>query len=174
MLNRPAPANIAANTDPEGAATDSVKVPNVDIPLESPATLRPISPAHTCDGADVSPPLNWSNIPANTAEIDLFIVHSDPGTGKIFADWGVGVWPALRKISTGRLPSGAIVGRNGFGKITYSICPSKGLSRQYIVVVLALAHKIPAKTGFAITALRARAENSAQSEGLLSFYYRRT
>ena len=59
-----------------------------------------------------------------------------------------GLSPHLHGLTNGRLPREAIVGRNGFGKRDYSICPAKGSTEHYLVVLDALSKRIPVKPGF--------------------------
>ncbi len=111
---------------------------------------------YTCDGAGVSPPLKWGAIPRGTAELALFIIGNDgESAGKQQIYWAVtGLQPALRGVSTGGLPPGAIVGRNSFGQSRYTICPAKsdGL-RHYAVALLALPHSASAAADFNASAL---------------------
>jgi hypothetical protein len=106
---------------------------------------------YTCDGADVSLPVQWSAVPHGTVELALFIINFQPVHGHFFFDWAVtGLKPTSQGISAGSLPSGAVVGRNSFGKVGYSICPVKGRRRptSYAVKVLALPYRLPAEPGF--------------------------
>jgi phosphatidylethanolamine-binding protein (PEBP) family uncharacterized protein len=102
---------------------------------------------YTCDGADVSPPFEWTGVPAGTKELALFIANSAPGGNA--NDWAVmGLKPTLRSLAAGKLTAGAIVGRNSQGKVGYSICPGKGTTTQFGVVLYALTKRIAVKPGF--------------------------
>src|ERR1017187_7563044 len=84
---------------------------------------REVDRETTCDGADRSPALKWRGIPANAAELTLFVLDLQPVNHKLFFDWAVaGLSPKLKGLEAGRLPPGAVVGRNGFGHTGYSIC----------------------------------------------------
>jgi Raf kinase inhibitor-like YbhB/YbcL family protein len=120
--------------------------------ISSPAFERngTIPAQYTCDGANVSPPLQWQHLPAHTKELVLFIIDdsSDGSAGGI--RWVVaGIDPSLSGISAGQLPAGAVVGLNGSGKATYgSICPPQGKPASIEFVLWALSKTIPLSNGF--------------------------
>lgn len=130
---------------------------------------------YTCDGANTSLPVQWSKIPAGTAAVAMFLVNLKPVHGKLFFDWAVtNLSPASRGVPAGSLPAGAIVGRNGFGKVGYSICPPRGtVEEHFILRVVALPHSLPAKPGFDAEALYKEAESSAKVVGLAGGVYTR-
>jgi phosphatidylethanolamine-binding protein (PEBP) family uncharacterized protein len=131
---------------------------------------------YTCDGAGTSPPLQWGAIPRGTAELALFIIGNDAEpAGKQRVYWAVtGLHPTLKGVSAGRLPPGAIVGRNSLGQSRYTICPAKrdGL-RHYGAALLALPHTASAAPGFNASALFQRAVHTAAYAGLAVFTYKR-
>jgi len=149
-----------------------------DIELSSPVVREGgrLPARYTCDGADVSPPLRWSSIPAGTAELALFVFEFEgeaPGGGSLL-DWAVaGLSPTLRGLAAGALPAGAIVGRNSRGQSRYSICPPPGGIHHYGVVLLALPRPVAAAPGFDADALDRQATSIAESEGLFGFSYER-
>jgi Raf kinase inhibitor-like YbhB/YbcL family protein len=98
----------------------------------------------TCDGDDMSPPLNWGGMPPNTGSFALIADDPDAPRG-VFTHWvlfdlnanthklGEGVPPVPQ------LPDGAIQGRNSFGKIGYGgPCPPQGQPHHYVFTVYAL------------------------------------
>jgi phosphatidylethanolamine-binding protein (PEBP) family uncharacterized protein len=122
---------------------------------------------NTCDGANVWLPFAWSGVPDGTAELVLFIVDLRPFNEAVFVDWAVaGLSPASKGISAGALPAGAVVGRNGFGRIGYSICPPKGRSEAYIARLVALSHPLHPRPGFDAKALYLEAARAAKAVGL--------
>jgi phosphatidylethanolamine-binding protein (PEBP) family uncharacterized protein len=162
------------STSTSTSSTASEKVPTIDLPLASSAKLNPISARYTCDGADTSLPISWSHIPPHTAEIEVFVFNFLPVGGKLFPDWAVaGLKPSLHGLSAGQLPAGAIVGRNGFGQIRYSICPAKGSNTRYAFLVYAVPHRIAVRPGFNANALREKSLHAAEHAGLLAFSYKR-
>jgi Raf kinase inhibitor-like YbhB/YbcL family protein len=120
--------------------------------LSSPAfALNGAIPAqYTCDGADVSPPLQWQNLPAHTVELVLFVIDDSSIGAQGGIRWVVaGIDPSLSGIAANSLPSGAIVGLNGAGKASYGgICPAKGKAAAVQFVLWALSKKISLSSGF--------------------------
>jgi phosphatidylethanolamine-binding protein (PEBP) family uncharacterized protein len=136
--------------------------------------LNPFPAHYTCDGANASMPLSWSQLPANTAEVDVFLFNLQAVHGKLIDDWAVaGLKPTLHGLPAGKLPPGAIVGRNSFGQTRWSVCPPKGKSVRYAFLLYALPKRIPVKPGFAATKLREIALHTAESAGLLAGSYKR-
>jgi Raf kinase inhibitor-like YbhB/YbcL family protein len=100
---------------------------------------RMIDRRHTCDGADISPPVRWSKAPPETRSIA--IVLDDPDApGGVFTHWLVwGLSPSTTALGEGRLPSAARQGTNDFDRPGYSgPCPPRGALHHYHLVVYAL------------------------------------
>jgi phosphatidylethanolamine-binding protein (PEBP) family uncharacterized protein len=168
-------ATTAASTDtaPKATSTHTEKVPEVKITVGSSVKLRPLPSRYTCDGADISPPLSWGQVPANTVEVDLFVADESAGSTTVI-DWAVaGLAPTVHTLSAGRLPAGTIVGRNSLGLIAYSICPRRGSKASYVVLVDPLPRRIATKRGFSSEALVKQVIGAAESEGQLGFSYTR-
>ena len=148
----------------------SEPLPTVSIEVSIPDLLREgyIPKRYTCDGADVSPPVQWSHVPSGTAELAVFVVNLRPVRGRFFFDWAVaGLGSTLHGISAGTLPPGAVVARNSFGDVGYSICPAKGTREEdFVVRVLALPHPLAAKPGVDAETLYREAERSAKAVGI--------
>lgn len=152
--------------------------PKIAIKLSSPvfSAGNKIPARYTCDGADTSPPLRWGAVPPGTAELALFVLGNDGEVaGKSPIYWAVAGLPAtLRGISAGRLPPGAIVGRNSLGQSRYTICPARGQGlRHYAVGLLALPRSAAATPGFDANALFKTVQHTAEYAGLTTFTYRR-
>lgn len=142
--------------------------------MSSPVKLSPIAARYTCDGADISPQLHWSGVPADTKEIELYLFNFLPVHGKLVASWAVaGLSPRLHGLPTGSLPPGAILGRNSNGHIGYSLCPARGKEVRLAFLMYALPEKVPVKAGFDAEALRAKSLHIAKSAGLLGVGYKR-
>ncbi|OLN26591.1 Phospholipid-binding protein [Desulfovibrio sp. DV] len=107
---------------------------------------------HTCDGADLSPPLVFSGVPAPAAS--LVLVCDDP-------DAVSGVWdhflifnlsPATPGLPEGlpamdAYPDGSVSGKNSWGRTGYSgPCPSSGPHR-YVFTLYALDARLPLLPG---------------------------
>ena len=156
----------------EHAHTASERVPTVSIIVSTPTVLREkesyIPRRYTCDGANDSLPVRWSHIPPATADIAVFVVNLQPVHGRTFFDWALaGLSPTSHGVYSGRLPPGAVVGRNSYGNAGYSICPAKGTREEsYVVRVVALPHPLAASPGFNAEAVYREAERSATAVGL--------
>ena len=80
---------------------------------------------HTCDGADASPPLRWSDPPEDTRSWAL-IVDDPDAPSKTWVHWVVYNLPAgTRELAPGmpdpeELPDGARQGRTDFGPVSYT------------------------------------------------------
>jgi Raf kinase inhibitor-like YbhB/YbcL family protein len=64
----------------------------------------PIPRRHTGDGEDLSPPLSWSDVPAETKELALVVDDPDAPTAEPWVHWVVYSIPA----SSGGLPEGVV------------------------------------------------------------------
>ena len=128
---------------------------------------------YTCDGKSTSPALRWQGVPQGTAELVLFAMNVQPVEGKLFFDWAVaGLSPELEEIEAGKLPKGAVAGRNGFGKAGYEICP-EGAGETYVFTLFALPEKLSPSQGFEPMALRKAVAEASGSAGLLALSYTR-
>ncbi len=127
---------------------------------------------YTCDGKSTSPALRWQGVPPGTAELVLFAMNVQPVNGKLFFDWAVGgLSPDLDEIEAGKLPRGAVTGRNSFGKVGYEICPAG--SETYMFILFALPKKLSPSQGFEPFEVREAATNLSGNAGLLALSYTR-
>jgi Raf kinase inhibitor-like YbhB/YbcL family protein len=108
---------------------------------------------YTCDGANISPPLAWQNIPKHTAELVLFMIDLGSSTAEGGIRWVVaGIEPNIGEVKAGSLPAGAVAGRNSAGTVGYAgICPAKRKTHNIEFVLYALRKHIPLANGFAPT-----------------------
>ena len=82
-----------------------------------------------------------------------------------------GLEPGLTGIEAGKLPKGAVVGTNSFGKRGYEICPEG--SEIYIFAVYALPRALSPAPGFDARELRHQVLDVSGNVGLLSLAYSR-
>lgn len=150
-----------------------------DISLQSPAILASggelgrLAPQYTCDGKDVWPAFSWSGVPAGSTELILYAMSLQPVQEKLFVDWAVaGLDPALTGLDSGRLPKGAVVGTNGFGKQGYEICPT-GAGETYMFALYALPRSISPQKGFDAREMRQDILDVSGDVGLLPAVYER-
>jgi hypothetical protein len=95
---------------------------------------------YTCDGADVSPPLQWDNVPQTAKSIALICDDPDAPMGT-FVHWVIFGLPAetrqlAEKVAADKtLPSGARQGTSGFGRVGYGgPCPPSGTHRYFFKI----------------------------------------
>jgi Raf kinase inhibitor-like YbhB/YbcL family protein len=102
---------------------------------------RPIPTRHTCDGDDVSPPLQWSDVPERTQSLAL--VCDDPDApGGTFTHWlAWGIEADVRGLAEGERASAE--GENDFGRTGYGgPCPPRGHGpHRYSFRLYALSEK---------------------------------
>ena len=98
---------------------------------------EPIPSKYTCDSQDISPPLEWKDIPDGTKSLAL--IADDPDApGKTWVHWVVyDIPPAMEGFSAGvpaseKLDKGGTQGVNDFSRIGYGgPCPPSGEHRYY-------------------------------------------
>lgn len=91
---------------------------------------------YTCDGRDISPPLNWSEVPEGTKSFALTVIDPDAPRGD-WIHWLVCDIPAgVREIPEGGpLPQGARQVQNDFRKESYGgPCPPGGTHRYFFTL----------------------------------------
>ena len=104
--------------------------------LKSPAFREgdPIPKRFTCEGEDVSPRLDWSDVPEGAVEL-LLIVEDPDSAGGVWTHWVIsGLDPGRGGIDEGEVPPGAVQGVNDFDRIGYGgPCPpvGHGIHRYY-------------------------------------------
>jgi hypothetical protein len=150
-------ATEASTLDRGAADRGSVDRAALDLAVkgEAPAKLaltssslsegQPIDKRHTCDGADVSPPLAWSGTPAGTASLALIVDDPDApaGTFTHWVLWGLAATRVDLPEGVARDPELAAIGRQGtnsFGKVGYyGPCPPAGQKHNYRFTLHALS-----------------------------------
>ena len=172
---------IAAPKGPREQAPTPAEVSELtvaDMHLTSPSLPAgtggpaPLTATYTCDGEGKWPALSWGGVPPGTAELILYAMNVAPVEGKLFVDWAVaGLEPGLTGIEAGKLPKGAVVGTNSFGKRGYEICPEG--SEIYIFAVYALPRALSPAPGFDARELRRAVLDVSGNVGLLSLTYSR-
>jgi len=114
-------------------------VPLVEIELKSAAFAsgEPIPVQYTCDGDDISPPLQWSDPPQGTQSFAL--IADDPDApGRTWVHWVLYNLPADSRSlseavpSDADLPDGSQHGNNSWNRFGYGgPCPPSGTHRYF-------------------------------------------
>ena len=106
----------------------------------------------TCEGADVSPLLHWTDPPAGTRSFALILYDPDAPGGD-FTHWVLYDLPAGARKLPEALPAsgevrGARQGRNSFGKLGYGgPCPPPGAPHRYIFKLYAVDRRLELPAG---------------------------
>ena len=110
---------------------------------------QPIPRKHTCDGADVSPPLAWTQAPAGTRSFALICDDPDAPVGT-WVHWVIYALPAAATdlpemvLAADTLPGGGRQGLNDFRRVGYGgPCPPPGPAHRYIFKLYALDAELP-------------------------------
>jgi len=105
-----------------------------------------ISSIYSCDGQDINPPLEFTNLPPQTKS--LAVIVSDPDApGGTFYHWLIfNLNPASRQIKKGQIFKQAITLPNDFGQAKYNgPCPPKGQKHHYFFKLYAMPQILDTK-----------------------------
>lgn len=112
-----------------------------------------IAKKFTCDGADTSPQLSWTDPPAGTKSFALLVDDPDAPVGN-WNHWTLWNLPSsARGLPEGvskeaRLPDGSQQGLNDFHRTGYNgPCPPAGKPHRYYFKLFALDAKLDLKPG---------------------------
>jgi Raf kinase inhibitor-like YbhB/YbcL family protein len=126
----------------------------------------------TCDGEDMSPPLQITGVPAEAKSLAL--VADDPDApGGLFTHWLIwNIPPQTNSIAEGSAPKG-VQGTNDFGKSGYGApCPPSGMHR-YFFKVFALDRELDLRSGAKRSQLDAAMKGHVIAQGELIGRYGR-
>jgi len=164
----------------EQADSGAVGDRRMEIKITSPAFEAGgmIPPKYTCDGANISPPLQWQGVPEGTKSLAL--INDDPdapmGTWVHWVVFNVGAEVAAlaEHIPTDKtLAGGTMQGTNDFGKIGYGgPCPPRGAHR-YFFRIYALDTRLDLEAGARKSSLLKAMEGHILAQGELVGKYER-
>lgn len=135
----------------------------------------PIPGRYARDGDNVSPPLEWSEVPDGTAELALICEDPDAPRGT-FVHWLVaGISTSTASFSAGETPQGTVLGRNDFGGIGWDgpQPPAGDPAHRYFFRLHALPEPTGLATGFSADQLRKGAEAGELASATLVGLYQR-
>lgn len=148
--------------------------------LTSPSFLdgQTIPADFTCDGRDISPPLQWNGAPEKTAQFALLMDDPDApgGTWSHWVMYGVpvnhkGLDENIPAIPV--LPDGSCQGRNSWARIGYGgPCPPSGIHR-YVFHLFALSESPVLESGLSSSQVLAAIRNDILAEALITGLYQR-
>ena len=175
---------VAACSGGEGETTPEQEVAPLSIVITSPAFTEgtTIPEKHTCDGADLSPALQWSGVPEGTRSLAL--IADDPDApGGTWVHWVLYAIPPdtveLKEgvPATAVLPTGAKHGvndftdqrRQGYG----GPCPPRGTPHRYYFKVYAVNTVIDLAPGATKKNLEGAMKGHILAQGQLMGRYQR-
>ena len=129
----------------------------------------------TCEGENISPPLDWSDVPDGAAELALTCEDPD-APGGTFAHWVLwGLHPTTSGLRANTAPPGVHAGRNGFGRFGYDgPCPPPGHgTHHYYFQLSAWDAPIDLPEGASIDELHQAARGRILDEATLVGTYQR-
>ena len=134
---------------------------------------------YTCDGQDVSPALTWGEPPVGAQSLALIVDDPDAPVG-VFTHWVIFNIPSdsrqlVEVIPTqAQLPSGALQGKNDFGRIGYGgPCPPPGRPHRYQFTLYALDQPVDLKAGVSKKQLLGVMQGHILAQGQLTGAYQR-
>src|SRR5712692_10384724 len=171
----------ATRQQPVVQSPAEVKENKMEIKLTSAAFKegQPIPRQYTCDGVNVSPPLEWAGVPKTARTVAIICDDPDAPAGT-WVHWvlynlpaeNIGLVESLP--TTENLKAGGFQGQNDFGKIGYGgPCPPSGTHR-YFFKIYALDSELPLKAGATKADLEKAMEGHIVSQGQLMGTYRRS
>ena len=160
-------------------AGDTTKIkPALEIKSSTFGNAKSMSDKYTCDGADVSPPLEWKNAPPTTKAFAVICETPDAPAGN-WVQWLIYDIPAdITKLPESvakkdQLESGARQGKNDFDQIGYAgPCLPAG-EHRFFFRVYALDRPTGLKAGATKDQLQQAMQGHILAEGALMGVYAR-
>jgi len=102
-----------------------------------------IPPKYTCDGENISPALQFSDVPMGAQSLAFILHDPDAPVAGGFTHWVIfNIDPATKEITENNAPTNAIQGQNSAGQAKYtSPCPPSG-THHYEFRIYALDEKL--------------------------------
>lgn len=153
----------------------------MDIKISSPAFQdgEMIPKLYSCEDKNISPPVNWDNVPTGTMSIAIIMDDPDAPVGT-WVHWVIyNISPDTLKLEQAVpaekvLPNGAYQGRNDWGRIGYGgPCPPGGTHR-YFFKIFALDTEPDLKPGMNKKELLKAIDGHIISEGKIIGKYKRS
>jgi Raf kinase inhibitor-like YbhB/YbcL family protein len=142
----------AATAQPSPSNGGEVPTHPGELSISSPAfgLNEEVPKEYTCDGKDISPALEWQNVPSNAKALVLFAIDDDENGPDGGIRWIVGdINPNTTGVEAGKVPEGGIVGSDTQGHPGYGgFCPEHGKTDPIQFELWALSEKIPLQPGF--------------------------
>ena len=129
-----------------------------------------IPPKYTCEGENVNPPLEVSDLPENTKSLALIVEDPDAPRG-VYDHWVGWNIPPNEAIAENSRPG--IIGKNSFGNEGYGgPCPPSG-SHRYFFKVFALDSNLDIQAGSDKKVLEQAMKDHVLASGELMAHYQK-
>lgn len=147
---------------------------------------QPIPRDHTADGRNISPALNWTNVPPGTKELAVICEDPDAGNPPPFVHWVIYRIPATASGLPKNIPfeprapmpreiAGAVQGTSGFRRPIYrGPAPPPGKVHHYHFIVYALDANLNLPPGLTRVELLNASKGHVLDQGELVATYERT
>ncbi len=146
-------------------------------------TGKTIPKRHTGDGEDLSPPLSWSGLPPETAELALIVDDPDAPSREPWVHWVIykigaaeqGIAEGVHPRTAPSFPAGSVQGKNSWGAIGYrGPAPPRGHGdHHYMFKLYALDAPLDLASGLDKPALLKALSGHVLAEGELVGTYQR-
>jgi len=157
-----------------GTADGSMRISSPDF-----RNMNALSARFACDGANLSPELDWSEVPDSAVTLALVVVDPDAPRGD-FVHWIIYNIPATARGLTRGVPpdadlgGGVYQGMNDFAQLGYDgPCPPPGPPHRYFFRLFALDTRLDIPSGATKEELMAAALNHVVGEAELMGTYSR-
>lgn len=159
-------------TTTTGAAVDTAADAPQMMVTGSWADGSAIDVKYTCDGADVSPALSWSEGPAGTGSYAVVLSDIDAPD---YHHWVVAnIAPGVTSLAEAFSDPAVVVAANSAGTVGYTgPCPPKGSRHTYDMAVYALDQMLEAQSGDPAAGLITQIESAALDVASSEFTYGR-
>lgn len=134
---------------------------------------------YSCEGKDVSPALQWDEPPMGTQSFALIMDDPDAPAG-VFTHWVIfNILSNNQQLTEAiptqaQLPSGALQGKNDFGRIGYGgPCPPPGPQHRYRFTLYALDKALDVTSGASKKQVLDAMEGHILAQGQLTGTYQR-
>ena len=144
---------VAFNVIPAGNAAPKFEKGIMHLTSSAITEGEPIPAKYTCEGKNVSPPLQWSGVPAGSKSLVLIADDPDAPAGTwvhwVLYDLPVAVNELTEDLPRNQYtPAGAKQGQNSFGQLGYGgPCPPPGKAHRYFFKLYALDAQLDLKPG---------------------------
>lgn len=168
-----APSAVNPPVGSNGSSSGSGSV-SATLVLTSPAFSDggTIPAKFSCQGENISPPLQWTGVPADAVELAIAVVDRDAAGG--FVHWVLAnIDPTATGLDEGAFPEGAVEARNDTSEFGwFGPCPPAGPAHHYVFTLYALRSDLGLEPGVggpeALERLAAAPSETAMLTGLFA------